>query len=276
MWLIADSGSSKTEWVLFDSNEKSILVTSGLNPLFLSGEEFKAKIKKTIPKDWVSKVTKVWFYGAGCGTTKIKESTTRWLKSVFLKAHIQVESDLVAAARATCGNSKGIVAIMGTGSNSCIYNGHAIVKQIKPLGFILGDEGSGAALGKLLLKKLLRGQLSPNSSKMIYQKLDMDYSEIMSNVYKSDWPNRFIASCAKLVYAHRIEPEIDSIINEEFERFVRIIKEYQVGLRANFVGSIAFYFQQNLIEILKKNKIDLGVILKSPAEELVKYHLENR
>ena len=276
MWLIADSGSTKTEWVLFDSEEQSVLVTSGLNPLFYSAEEFKATTRKSIPKDWIGRVTKIWFYGAGCGTSRIKESTKRQLQSVFIKASIHVESDLMAAARATCGTREGIAAILGTGSNSCIYNGESIVKQIKPLGFILGDEGSGVALGKSLLKKLLRDQLPSNLSEMIFQELKMDYSEIMNRVYKSELPNRFIASCTNLMYANRTEPAIDRIIKEEFNHFVRIIKEYKGELKANFVGSIAFYFQDNLKEILVDNEIKLGVILKTPSEALVKYHLERK
>lgn len=276
MWLIADSGSTKTEWVLFDSKEKSTLVTSGLNPLFLSGEEFKDKVRKSIPKEWVNKVTKVWFYGAGCGTKNVKGSTTRWLQSVFIKSDIQVDSDLIGAARATCVSDKGIVAIMGTGSNSCVYNGHTIAKQIKPLGFILGDEGSGAALGKLLLKKLLRDQFSPKLTELIYQELKMSYDEIIGYVYTSDWPNRFLASCSKVLYTLKSEPEINALIDEEFNRFVGILKKYQVGNKVNFIGSIAFYFQKNLIEILLQNELELGVILKSPAEALVTYHLANQ
>lgn len=275
MWLIADSGSTKTEWVLFDSTEKKKLLSSGLNPLFLSGSDFKAKLRESIPKDWVNEVTKLWFYGAGCGTKIVKESTTRWLASIFTKAKIHVDSDLIAAARATCGTDKGIVAILGTGSNSCYYDGQRIVTQVKPLGFILGDEGSGTALGKALLTKLLRNQFSPKLLKVIYDEIGMDYGEIIKRVYKSDWPNRFIASCSRILHAHIEEPEIEMLIRAEFGRFGKILTSYDIVSKINFVGSVAYFFKIQLEEALKENGLELEIVIASPADGLVSYHLKN-
>lgn len=275
MWLIADSGSTKTEWVLFDSIEKKKLLSSGLNPLFLSGSDFKARLRESIPEDWVKEVTKLWFYGAGCGTKIVKESTTRWLASIFTKAEIQVESDLIAAARATYGTDKGIVAILGTGSNSCYYDGQRIVNQVKPLGFILGDEGSGTALGKALLTKLLRNQFSPKLLKAIYDDMGMNYDEIIKRVYKSDWPNRFIASCSRILYTHKKEIEIDAIIRREFDRFGKILTSYGIVSKVNVVGSVGYFFKLQLEEVLKENGLEVGIVIASPADGLVNYHLKN-
>lgn len=274
MWLIADSGSTKTEWILFDSNEKKKLLTSGLNPLFLSEPEFKTKLKESIPKDWINEVTKLWFYGAGCGTNKIKLSTKRWLKSIFTKSEIQVDSDLMAAARATFGAEKGVVAILGTGSNSCYFDGEKVAKQIKPLGFILGDEGSGAALGRSLLKKMLRQQLNQELTESIQNELGLTYDQIINRVYHSEWPNRFIASCSKLLLTHIDEPAIINIINDEFGLFVSILKEYKMDTPVNFVGSIAYHYKSNLKDVLNQNDLEVGLILKSPADALVEYHLK--
>ncbi len=276
MWLVADSGSTKTAWVLFNANGiKEQIVSSGLNPLFLSESEFKSKLKEIIPAEWANNVTKVWFYGAGCGSDVVKLTTKSWLKATFIKATIEIDSDLLAAARATCGNNKGIVAILGTGSNSCYYDGKDIVQHVKPLGFILGDEGSGAALGKSLLKKLLRNQFSANLTSTIYKNLGMDYDKIIHRVYHSDWPNRFIASCSRVLHTHKNEPEIGKIITSEFGRFVEILQSYNLQLEINCVGSIAFYFKPYLEKSLKDAGLNIGAVLQAPAEELVQYHLKN-
>lgn len=276
MWLIADSGSTKTEWFLFNSEEKRhLLISSGLNPLFLSESEFKDILVESVPKNWIDKVTKLWFYGAGCGTDRIKDETASWLKTIFWKAEIQVDSDLIASARATCGTGKGIVAILGTGSNSCYYNGQNIVNQVKPLGFILGDEGSGAALGKSLLKKLLRNQLPSHLSESIFKDLGMDYDKIVGRVYNSEWPNRFIASCARILHTYLEYPEIKALIINEFDQFVSILSSYKPQSKVHFVGSVAFYFKSYLEESLHKNGLTIGMVLESPAERLIDYHLKN-
>ncbi len=274
MWLIADSGSTKTEWILFNSKKQEKIETSGFNPLFLSEAEFLLKLRKSISKDWESKVSKLWFYGAGCGTDAIKEFTKQCLANVFINANIEVDSDLMAAARATCGPNNGIVTILGTGSNSCYYDGTNITKHIKPLGYILGDEGSGAALGKALLKKLLRNQLSPKLSKSIYQNLAMDYEEIIKKVYEKKWPNRFIASCAKAMHANKNEAEIQSIIKEEFDKFCKILSHYHPAKKVNVVGSVGYYFKNFLEERFIENGFELVSVVSSPINGLVNHHLK--
>lgn len=275
MWLIADSGSTKTEWILF--NSEAIIeqkITLGLNPLFLTEPQFTAALQESIPSSWVDKVTKLWFYSAGCGSDQLKEKTSNWLSSSFIGAEIEVDSDLVAAARATCGNEEGVVAIMGTGSNSCLYDGRNIKKHIKPLGYILGDEGSGVALGKALLKKLLRNQFSEKLAIHIYDEIDLDYEGIIKKVYQTPNANRFIASCTKILYKYQKEAEIEAIIKHELNLFVSLLMQYNSELRINFVGSIAFYFQEQLKEIVNQKGLGVGSVLKSPAEALVRFHLE--
>ncbi len=277
MWLIADSGSTKTEWILFDSTgQMQTVTTAGLNPLYLSETAFIAELEDPILVDWASQVTRVWFYGAGCGDTKINYTTANWLKSFFVKAHVNVASDLLGAARATCGTSKGIVAILGTGSNSCYYDGKGIKMHIKPLGFILGDEGSGAALGKALLKKLLRDEFSSNLSKLIYKEIGLDYHKIISKVYKEEWPNRFIASCAKALFLYKEEAEIEKVLRKEFDTFTLLIKKYESTLKINLIGSIGFYFKDFIATSLQDQGLEIGKVLKSPTEALVGYHLQNK
>ncbi len=276
MWLVVDSGSTKTEWILFNQfGLQQRIFSSGLNPLFLSQDKFCANILSSIPANWCNIVTEFWFYGAGCGTGEVKIKTQFWLKSVFTVANIMVESDLLAAARATCGNNKGVVAILGTGSNSCVYDGQAIKEHIKPLGFILGDEGSGAALGKALLKQLLRNQLSPKLSAAIYKDLGMEYDEIITKVYRSDWPNRFVASCSKVLHAYKKEEEISNIIENEIDAFTRVLRLYKSEVEVYLVGSIAFYFEEYIRVSLNKYGLTLKVVLKSPGDSLVNYHLRN-
>ena len=277
MWLIADSGSTKTEWILF--NSEGVIkqkITLGLNPLFLTEGQFTATLRESIPKSWADEVTKLWFYSAGCGSIQLKEETTNWLASFFGGAVIEVDSDLLAAARATCGNEEGVVAIMGTGSNSCLYDGRDIKNHIKPLGYILGDEGSGVALGKALLKKLLRNQLSEKLAGLIYDEIGLDYEGIIKEVYQKPNSNRFIASCSKALYVYQEEPEIEEIIKHELSLFVLLLMQYNSELNLHFVGSIAFYFQEKLKEIANQKGLNVGAVLKSPAEALVSFHLEKK
>lgn len=278
MWLIADSGSTKTEWRLFDSN--GIIdskITKGLNPLFLSKSSFTDEVANQLPELWFAKVTKLWFYSAGCGSEDINKQTEEWLASVFTNAKIEVESDLIAAARATCGSKKGVFAILGTGSNSAYYDGATIIDHIKPLGYILGDEGSGVALGKALLKKLLRNQFPADLSESIYKELGLNYAEFINNVYHSEWPNRFIASCTRVLHSHKNEPIINSLINYEFEQFVMLLKSYPIDENSiiHFVGSVAHFFESNLKEVLENNGLILGYVLQSPINGLQEYHLGN-
>ena len=278
MWLVAESGSTKTEWRLFDRNgvrEKAS--TQGLNPLFLTKDSFSKIIKDGLPKYWNSQVDKLWVYIAGVDTHRVKAETLNWLKSVFLNAEIYVESDLLAAAHAACGSSEGIVAILGTGSNSSLYNGSKIIEHIKPLGYILGDEGSGTALGKTLLRKFLRNQFSDELTESLAGELGLSYDEIIDHVYRSKWPNRFIASCTRCLHSHKDNNEIKKLIYSEFDAFIKVLITYSNARQypINFVGSVAYYFSSNLHEVVDKNDLQMGTILQTPIEELVTYHIEN-
>lgn len=278
MLLIADSGSTKTEWRFFDTEGIVQSVTSkGLNPLFFTENTYLEEIRNSVPKEWLTTVTHLWFYCAGCGTKNVQVQTREWLSKAFKNAETEVESDLLAAARVTCGSTRGIVAILGTGSNSAYYDGSNIVEHIRPLGYILGDEGSGTALGKSLLRKLLRDELSSQLSKSIYSELGLSYEEIIEHVYRSEFPNRFIASCTRLLHTHKDNAEIQGLINDALDEFVLLLSKYSNAkeLTFNFVGSIAFYFETNLKEVISKRGYTLGMIVQSPADLLVLYHLNN-
>jgi len=275
MWLVADSGSTKTEWILFDaSGEREQFFTAGLNPVFLSKEEFSSEILTYIPSSRRLEVTKLWFYGAGCGSKEVKDKTQLWLTDIFENSLIAVDSDLLAAARAACGTNKGLVAILGTGSNSCYYDGEEIKTQIKPLGFILGDEGSGAALGKVLLQKLLRGELPSDLSKSIFEEIGLNHDEIIANVYQSKQPNRFLASCAKVLYNNKLDKEVAQIITSEFDAFANVLNKYEIKWPVHIIGSVGYYFEEEIRSSLLKHQLESGKIIKSPTKALVKYHLE--
>lgn len=278
MWLVADSGSTKTEWRLFNKNGVQEKASSkGLNPIFLNKTSFENAVKESLPESWFAMVSKLWFYAAGVDTENMKSEAAKWLQSVFTKAEVWVESDLLAAAKAGCGSEEGIVAILGTGSNSALYNGSSIVEHIRPLGYILGDEGSGTALGKALLRHLLRDEFSKELSESLYAELGMSYDEILEHVYRSEWPNRFIASCTRVLHSHKSEKEISELINKVLEEFVNLLGRYSNASRLpiNFVGSISCYFEENLSDIIKIKGLNMGKVIQSPAEELVKYHIKN-
>lgn len=276
MWLVADSGSTKTEWVFFNQErEKKHVFSAGLNPLFLSSKEFNTEVQNSIATKDRLEISKLWFYGAGCGSGNVKENTKSWLARLFVNAIISVDTDLLAAARATCGVRKGLVAILGTGSNSCFFDGNSISRQIKPLGFILGDEGSGAALGKALLKKLLRNQFSPNLAQSIYQEIGMNYDELITKVYSSKLPNRFLASCAKVLHKFKSDEEVAELIETEFDQFAGVLIMYHTKLPVYIIGSVGFYFEEEITKSLEKNNLELGIIIKSPLKTLVNYHLKN-
>lgn len=278
MWLVADSGSTKTEWQLFDKHGAQEKVsTKGLNPRFLKESAFSELIRVGLPKQWFSKVEKLWIYVAGADTDRIKTETASWLSSLFTQAQIVVNSDLLAAAHATCGTQKGIVAILGTGSNSALYDGSKIVEHIKPLGYILGDEGSGTALGKSLLRKLLRDQFPDDLTQSLKEELGLSYDEIMDHVYRSQWPNRFIASCTRCLHSQKDSEEIKKLINDEFDTFIKVLSAYTNASQypLNFVGSVAYYFSSNLKEVVEQNGYTMGKVLQSPIDKLVNYHIKN-
>lgn len=284
--LIVDSGSTKTSWCFaFLPDTKSAdgartVTTEGLNPAVMSAEEVEEKIAKALNHCLQSlsisaaDVDNVFFYGAGCIAGRagvVSES----ISSILVDAKIYVADDLLGAARALCGHKAGIACILGTGSNSCLYDGKNIVAHTPALGYVLGDEGSGAVLGRKFLNAVLKQTLPENIRKRFLQESGLDMAEVINRVYRSPAPNRFLASMSKYIHGYLDEKEVRDIVVDNFEDFIRNnILAYGDKFRTiNVVGSIAYHYKEQLTEAASRNGFQIGKIIKSPIEGLIEYHM---
>lgn len=280
MILIADCGSTKIDWCLLNGTkvEKQVF-TLGMNAVMLTEEEMRARIgAELMPdiKDYASEIDEVYFYGAGCISTEVCSNVARAIRANIPGASkIEVYSDLLAAARALCGHQPGIACIMGTGSNSCLYDGTGIASNVSPLGFILGDEGSGAVLGKLFLGDVLKNQLPAPVAAAFLEEYSLDLLTIIRRVYREPQPNRFLASVTPFISKHIDVKEIHDMVLATFTAFFRRNVMQYTGFEAhsvNFVGSIAYYFRPVLEEAARNCGCTIGTVIKSPMEGLLKYH----
>ncbi|MDR1373264.1 MAG: ATPase [Dysgonamonadaceae bacterium] len=273
MILVADSGSTKTDWFLCNSHVNKIFTTVGINPFFVGKEEIINILRNELPV-LPDSVSKVFFYGAGC-TPEKSLAVQSALKQHFQTDKINVASDLLGAARSLCGDEAGIACILGTGSNSCIYDGKKITRQIFPLGFILGDEGSGANLGKRLVTNILRNQLPAAIQQSFFDTFKINVDNILDNIYRKPFPNRYLAQFATFVEHHTDCQEILKLIENSFSAFIeQQILPYKStkDVAINFVGSIAFTFKNILEPVLKNYDLKTGKIQKSPLQGLLEYH----
>lgn len=277
MILIADSGSTKTHWCLLTaSGQKSEFMTEGINPFFLTQEQIRQNVAdRLLPQMgqllWVGSVRKIYFYGAGC-TPEKSPLVHDALTAVFRHAETEVYSDMMGAARALLQHNEGVACILGTGSNSCLYDGEKFVKNVPALGFILGDEGSGAVLGKRLVADLLKNQLTEDLKETFLREFNLTQAEIIDRVYRQPFPNRFLASLSKFCADHIGNTMIHELVYSHFQTFVtRILKQYP-PVPVGFVGSIAYYYRDVLERVLADNHIQLATIVKSPMEGLIAYH----
>ena len=278
MILIADSGSTKTDWCVV---ENGVLVqqifTKGTNPFFQSEEEISNEIATALlPELKTDEFDAVYFYGAGCGFPDKIEIVHRAIsKQLKVKGNVEVATDMLAAARGLCGREAGIACIMGTGSNSCYYDGENIVANVSPLGFILGDEGSGACLGKLMVGDLLKNQMTPELKEKFLKQFNLTPADIIDRVYRKPFPNRFLASLSPFLAQNINEPCVLELVLNSFKAFFkRNIMQYEnyQNLKVNLIGSVAFYYKEVLAEAAEAMGIQLGTIIQSPMEGLIKYH----
>lgn len=281
MKLIADCGSTKIDWVLLKNGkvEKQVF-TCGINAVMLTEEEMKQRIgAELMPELGDLHVDEIYFYGAGCISEEVCGNVARALKANIPTATtIEVHTDLLAAARALCGRKPGIACIMGTGSNSCYYDGTVIKDNVSPLGYILGDEGSGAVLGKLLLGDVLKNQLPKEICDKFLKQYDLDRLTIIRRVYKEPQANRFLASVTPFLIQNINVKECHDLVFNSFKSFfVRNICQYQDHdkLDVNFIGSIAYYYKDVLAEAAAATGCKIGKIIKSPMEGLIEYHNDN-
>lgn len=276
--LIADSGSTKTDWICLTGSDESMQIeiqTVGLNPFHVSDNEIRGVLAHDVlPQLGDTKVNAVYFYGSGV-RPEVEGRVEGLLRESFPDAKtVEAHSDLLGACRAVCGDKAGIVCILGTGANSCIYDGKFIIHNTPALGYILGDEGSGAVLGKHLLHDLYTGVL-PHKLRLTFEKeMGLELSEIINKVYREPQPNRFLASLSEFIHRHLDEEGIRQMVYSTFSDFINYhISRYgRRDLPLSFVGSIAYYYQEQLQLIVQMLGYPMGTILKSPLQGLVAYH----
>ena len=278
MILIADSGSTKTDWCVVENGQPiQQISTKGINPFFQSEEEISNEIATSLlPQLKTNALDAVYFYGAGCGfPDKIAMVHRAITKHLQIKREVEANTDMLAVAHGLCQHEAGIACIMGTGSNSCYYDGKQIVSNVSPLGFILGDEGSGAVLGKLLVGDILKNQMTPELKEKFLKQFGLTPADIIDHVYRKPFPNRFLASLSPFLAQNIDEPCIHALVLGSFKSFLkRNVMQYENfrNSKVHFIGSVAFYYKTILAEAAQEMNIQLGTIIKSPMEGLIKYH----
>lgn len=283
MMVVADSGSTKTHWAATGRDGVCRLSTEGVNPLHLSEDALGAELRRVA--EWIGSVgagadapLDVYFYGAGCGTADAVQRMRRSLTQALpAGARVAVESDLLGACRALCGDAPGWVGILGTGANACRYDGRHVACRPLSLGYLLGDEGSGCYIGKRLLTDYLRRTMPEGLRGSFADCLGMDYGEVMQRLYRRPAPNRFLASLAPFAAAHRDEDYVRQLLTHAFEAFLC----HLVGgldeppTRLSFVGSIAHVFADELRQVCGAHGVEVATIVKEPLPALVDYHLRH-
>ncbi len=286
MYLIADSGSTKTDWCL--CNESAILCeiqTQGINPYHQTEEAIEEVLRKELlpqlkSQELIGKSSRqnIIFYGSGCANANACNRIKEALFKVLGTEEVTIHSDLLGAARALCGHEEGIACVLGTGSNSCLYNGKEIISNIPPLGYILGDEGSSAVLGRRLVGDCLKNQLPEAIREEFLTEYQLTQEIILEKVYRQPLANRFLASLTPFLSKHRDVPEVHKLLVESFtDFFIRNVKQYRrPWLPIHFVGSIANAFSTELKEAAESLGMELGTILQSPMEGLIRYHTDKK
>ena len=288
--LIADSGSTKTDWLcLMPDGTQTELHTDGINPARDARDiiynvlyhDLLTQIPSDISREELSRSGcqgsegAVYFYGAGC-IEPFSQTVRSVLKDLFPCCKVEVESDLLGAARALCGHEPGIACILGTGSNSCLYDGRDIIMHTPPLGYILGDEGSGSFLGKVLVNGLFKGVLPDELKQAFCNKYDMELPGIIEHVYRQPSANRFLASLVPFIVEHRNHPSIHDLLVDAFRQFlVRNVAIYgHKEMPIHCVGGIAYQFADELSEAAASEGMQMGRIMLRPIQSIVQYHLQ--
>lgn len=275
-YLIADSGSTKADWALVNENGERLLQlsTSGINVAISSEEALSDSIKQVV-ENCNNNPDNIFFYGAGCiGELSLRICSI--LKSFYPESSISVNSDMLGAARALFGYKKGIACILGTGSNSCVYDGNDIVSQIPSLGYILGDEGSGATFGKILLNRIFKKRLGNDIINAFFEEYNLSVEDVIRKVYREERPNRFLASLVPFIAKNLNRPEINEMVVDEFMRFFKNnvmqyvdYEKYEIG----FVGSIAFFMKEQLETAAHSCGLPVSQILHKPIDQLINFHV---
>jgi glucosamine kinase len=277
MKLIADSGGTKTQWCgISDTSDSDIVTTIGLNPNFVTGSAImEVIISQVIPKLKKENIEEVWFYGAGCAGEAASQKVREAIIDILPEAFVTVETDLTGAARGLLGHRGGYVCMIGTGSNSGFYDGEKISENVPPLGFILGDEGSGAALGKKLLADYLRGLMPNPLSEEFRKRYGAEKDDVVKHVYSGVFPSKFIGGFVRFIKEYIDKDYCQKLVRSSFEEFVeRNLKLYNINSITDIAvsGSVAWYFRGILEEVFRNNGFRITRIVKDPINGLISYH----
>lgn len=280
MILIADSGSTKTDWILLDmeSGLRTYFEGLGLNPYYSSSSAVTIEVKSLFESVDLSVISAIYFYGAGCSSKSTKQIISEGLSAFFIHSKIEVYHDLEGAARSLCKNTEGIACILGTGSNAANFDGKQIVQSAVSLGYILGDEGSGNHMGKKLLHAIFL-KTAPEEIILDFQKtFNLSLEKLLAEIYQKPNPNRFLASFTKYISQNKSNPFISELINKTFDEFIQLVVlplNTDKKLPIHFTGSIAWFFKDELEVVVKKWGFTLGKVSQKPIEDLGDYHMIN-
>jgi len=281
MILIADSGSTKTDWVICEGHAiLKTFKTQGLNPYYVSQDEVTSVLENGIGKEaYLKDISEVYFFGAGCSAPQKKEIIFNGIQAILKNARIEVSTDLMGAALALFGKGSGIAAILGTGSNICLFEGGLIRQNPVSLGYIFGDEGSGSYMGKKLTEAFLRDKLPKEIEIAFNEYFHFSKTDILNHIYKEKYPNRFLASFCYFIRDYQDNPYLSELITSSFDAFVEcqasLIPDYNTKTWG-VIGSIGYEFKNQLLATLKKYHINIDKIYLSPIEGLIDYYRINR
>ncbi|MCB0584023.1 MAG: hypothetical protein KDD06_01660 [Phaeodactylibacter sp.] len=279
MIVVVDSGSTKADWKMVNNSGTKTISTMGFNPVFHTENKIYQELQEAFDNGVnAEKATHVFYYGAGCWDSKLKGIVNNALMRIFFKANIEVQHDLLGAARATCGREPGIACILGTGSNSCLYDGADVTDNVTNLGYLIGDEGSGTHLGKSLVRAYFYRELPLE----LKEELDKVYpggkEKMLSHIYGKETPNVYLASFTRFMSQHKNHPFIQRLLYSSFAEFIdRHARKYHnhLSLPVHFIGSVAYYFQDVIRVVLEERAMRPGNFIQKPIDNLVSFHLEN-
>ncbi len=276
MILIADSGASKTDWrVIKKSGKIGQFRGIGFNPNYQTAEEMSNELREDFLLELRDEIEVIYYYGSGCGSVENRNHIETALRSIYREAQINVDHDLMAAARSTCGDQPGIACILGTGSNSCDYDGEIIIDSHPAPGYILGDEGGGAYIGRKFLQDFIHDEMPDKLKEKVIDRFQLDYNQIIENVYKRPSPGRYMASFCRFISENKSEPYCYMLYYESFQDFFKKhVLKYE-GFKnkpVNFVGSIAFYNSDILRSAAYDAEIHVNIIIEGPIAGLTLYH----
>lgn len=280
MKVIVDSGSTKADWRVVSDEAVDSVSSIGLNPVFRTVEFMRDETRQAFDDAQVAvdDVKEVYFYGAGCWDKRRKQKVADGLQPVFQNAKVYVYHDLLGAARAVCGKEAGIACILGTGSNSCLYDGEEVIDNVTNLSYLLGDEGSGTHLGKKLIRAYFYRELPKDLIGPFDERFPGGTDAILNKVYGKETPNVYLASFTKFLSDHVDHLFVQRLIYRSFEEFIdRHARKYKghIGLPTSFIGSIAYHFQDIMRVVLEERAMNTGKFIQKPIDELVAFHQEH-